>query len=67
MKKTDYEKEYRKSAITLARLYGIAETLNPWDYVENDKFIYKIEEWTEEFLLSDSKDILQFFESKIKH
>lgn len=65
MKKTDYEQEYRKAAITLSRLYGIAETLNPWDYVENDKFIYNIEKWTEEFLSSENADILKFFESKI--
>ena len=58
-------KRYLEAAITLSRLYGIAETLNPWDYVENDKFIYNIEKWTEEFLCSENVDILKFFESKI--
>lgn len=65
MNQNPEEKRYLEAAITLSRLYGIAETLNPWDYVENDKFIYKIEEWTEEFLLSNSSDILQFFEFKV--
>lgn len=65
MKKTDYEQEYRKAAITLARLYGIAETLNPWNYMENEVFIQTIDSWTQEFLSSENMDILKFFESKI--
>ena len=55
MNQNPEEKRYLEAAITLSRLYGIAETLNPWDYVENDKFIYNIE----------NVDILKFFESKI--
>lgn len=65
MNQNPEEKRYLEAAITLSRLYGIAETLNPWDYVENDKFIYNIEKWTEEFLSSENADILKFFESKI--
>ncbi len=30
--------KYIETAITFARLYGIAETLQPWEYLENDKF-----------------------------
>lgn len=66
MKKTDIEKEYNYITITLARLYGIAETLNPWEYKENQEFFHMIEEWTNEFLESDYQDILEFFESKIQ-
>lgn len=65
MEKTDYENEYRKAAITLARLYGIAETLNPWDYMKNDTFIQTIDSWVQEFLNSENADILKFFESKV--
>ncbi len=59
------EKKYLESAILFARLYGIAETLNPWAYVENEKFICMIREWTEEYLRMESEDILKFFDLKI--
>lgn len=58
-------KEYIGTAITLARMYGIAETLQPWDYLDNEKLIRKIESWTEEFLRTGNQDILKFFESRI--
>lgn len=57
--------KYIDTAITLARLYGIAETLNPWDFLENGKFLCKIKAWTEEFWHSDGEDIVAFFESKV--
>ncbi|MGI6019110.1 MAG: hypothetical protein ACOX8M_10010 [Marvinbryantia sp.] len=56
---------YTKIAVTLARLYGIAETLHPWEYLENEKFLLKIERWTDDFLKSDEQDVLQFFETKV--
>ena len=57
------DNKYLESAILLARLYGIAETLNPWVYLENEKFISLIKEWADEY---QSGDILKFFESKIE-
>ena len=30
--------KYIETAITLSRLYGIAETLHPWAYLENHRF-----------------------------
>ena len=30
--------KYLESAMLFARLYGIAETLNPWSYIDNEKF-----------------------------
>ena len=57
------DNKYLESAILLARLYGIAETLNPWVYLENEKFISLIKEWGDEY---QSGDILKFFESKIE-
>jgi hypothetical protein len=61
--KKDMDNKYLESAILLARLYGIAETLNPWVYLENEKFISLIKEWADEY---QSGDILKFFESKIE-
>ena len=59
--------KYLETAIILARMYGIAETLNPWDYLENEDFIAKITEWADEFMgMETTADILEFFESKIK-
>ena len=60
------DKKYLQTTIVLARMYGIAETLNPWDYLENEDFIAKITEWADEFMGMEAADILAFFESKIK-
>ena len=60
------DKKYLESAILFARLYGIAETLNPWENMENEKFLSMIQEWTEEFLSMESEDILKFFEQKTR-
>lgn len=64
IEKSMNNRKYIETAITLARMYGVAETLHPWDYLENEKFICKIEKWTEEFLKAENQDILKFFESK---
>ena len=61
--KKDMDNKYLESAILLARLYGIAETLNPWVYLENEKFISLIKEWADEY---QSGDILKFLKSKIE-
>ena len=60
------DNKYLESAILLARLYGIAETLKPWVYLENEKFISLIKEWADEFQSMENGDILKFFESKIE-
>ncbi len=60
------DRKYLETAVILARMYGIAETLNPWEHMENEKFIEKIREWTEEFLNLENADLLKFFESKVK-
>lgn len=64
-KKSELKENYVTTAITFARLYGIAETLHPWDYLKNEEFIQKIENWTEEFLSLENQDLLKFFEEKI--
>lgn len=67
MYKNTLPKDYTDTAITFARLYGIAETLCPWEYLDNDRFTDTIRAWTEKFLCMDNpqKDILKFFEMKI--
>ncbi len=57
-------RKYLETAVTLARMYGVAETLHPWEYLKNEKFIVKIEKWTEEFLSMENAELLKFFESK---
>ena len=58
--------KYLESAMLFARLYGIAETLNPWTNIDNETFIRMIKEWTDEFVNTGDNDILTFFESKIE-
>ena len=58
--------KYFESAILFSRLYGIAETLNPWTNIDNETFIRTIKEWTDEFVNTGDNDILTFFESKIE-
>lgn len=57
--------QFLRTAILLARMYGVAETLHPWDFLDNEKFISKIESWTEQFLSSGNQDIVKFFETRI--
>ena len=57
--------KYLESAMLFARLYGIAETLNPWSYIDNEKFTCIIKEWTDEFINVENGDVLKFFEWKI--
>ena len=59
------DKHYIETALILSRMYGVAETLRTWDYLDNETFICKIRDWTEEFLRTGGDDILAFFESKI--
>ncbi|MEH2944987.1 hypothetical protein VSQ32_19610 [Lachnospiraceae bacterium KK002] len=58
-------KKYLETAIILSRMYGVAETLHEWEYLDSEKFIIKINKWTEEFLSMESGDILKFFEAQL--
>lgn len=59
------DRKYLETAIILSRMYGVAETLHPWKYLENEKFIMKIDKWTEDFLSIENGDILTFFETQV--
>lgn len=54
-----------KAVAMLARMYGVGETLNDWECLENDRFIRLMEGWTAEFLGLENGDIVAFFEAKI--
>lgn len=60
--------QQRKSgiAICFARMYGIKETLEPLEFLENEAVIKIVCQWADEFLDSDarSSDLVQFFEKK---
>lgn len=58
--------DYMKIAITFARMYGVAEALEPFQSKPFDDFNTMIQEWTTEFLESNQEDVIQFFEDKIK-
>ena len=55
-----------QAAVTLARLYGIAETLHPWPYLENEPFFHKIENWVQEFCEGGGTVLLHFLEKKLR-
>ena len=68
-----------QAAVTLARLYGIAETLHPWPYLENEPFLSRVVSTfcvsvsyilrvhsQQEYFESDDTDLLHFFEQKIR-
>lgn len=57
--------QFIRTAILLSRMYGVAETLHPWDFLDNEKFITKIESWTEQFLSTQNQDIVAFFEMQV--
>lgn len=59
------DRKYVEIAVMLARMYGVGETLNEWEFLSNDKFLRMIGEWTEEFLGVENADIVTFFEAKI--
>ena len=59
------DRKYVEIAVMLARMYGVGETLNEWEFLSNDKFLRMTGEWTEEFLGVENADIVTFFESKI--
>ena len=59
------DKKHFEVGVTLGRMYGVAETLNPFDCLESKNFIIMMEEWTEEFLGLENADIVTYFESKI--
>ena len=63
MMRTIQEQSFLKTAVTLARMYGAAETLEPLPYRSQDEFFTMVCAWTDEFLKKG--DITNFFEEKL--
>lgn len=59
--------EYYRCAIELARMYGVAETLEERKFLPTAEFLPMIEQWSMEYVQSEETDILHFFERKIKN
>ena len=64
MNNHNLEHEKLETAVILARMYGVKETLEPLPCIPNEKIVTIIERWTEEYLDTGERDIAQFFESK---
>lgn len=60
------EHEKLKTAVILARMYGVKETLEPLPCISNEKMIDLITKWTEEYFDTAEEDIEQFFEGKFQ-
>lgn len=56
-------KQY-ETAICLARMYGVRETLEPFPFIENSVIVDTMLKWSEEYLSSGSDDLLRFFLDK---
>jgi len=64
------QKEWTDAAIILARMYGVAETLNPLPCRSQTEVVELITGWAAEYIefkeTDKETDILPFFERKIK-
>lgn len=59
--------EYYRCAIMLARMYGVAETLEERKFLPTYEFVQMMEQWAIEFIQSEEMDIIHFFEQKLKN
>lgn len=64
MNNLKYEK--LKTAVILARMYGVKETLEPLPCISNEKMVDLILKWTEEYFDTAEEDIEQFFEGRFQ-
>ena len=53
-------------ALQLARMYGVAETLNPVKHLDNIDFVTMMQKWSQEFVKSDEKDVVAYFEKRFQ-
>ena len=58
---------YLKTAVALARMYGVMETLEPLPNIPQDKIYEMICEWTEEYLETTDIDIVTFLHERTKY
>ena len=60
------EHEKLKTAVILARMYGVKGTLEPVPCISNEKMVDLILKWTEEYFDTAEEDIEQFFEGRFQ-
>ena len=53
-----------KMAIIFARMYGVKETLEALPYISHEEMIAMIIQRTDEYLNTNEKDIVRFFECR---
>lgn len=64
----NYNIEHKKleTAIIMARMYGVKETLEPLPCMSNEKMTDLILKWTEVYFDTGEEDIEQFFEGRFQ-
>ena len=60
------DQKLTETAVKLARMYGVAETLMPLAYASNEEVTEKILAWARVYQASDQTDLVRFFEEKMK-
>lgn len=66
MNDNNLEYEKLETAIILARMYGVKETLELLPCISNKKMIDQILRWTEEYFDTAEEDIERFFEGRFQ-
>lgn len=64
MNDNNLEHKKLRTAVILARMYGVKETLEPLPRMPNKEMVDLIIKWTEEYLDTEQEDIVRFFEYK---
>ena len=60
------DQKLTETAVKLARMYGVAETLTLLAYASNEEVTEKILAWAREYQASEQTDLVRFFEEKMK-
>ena len=60
------DQKLTETAVKLARMYGVAETLMPLAYASNEEVTEKILALAREYQASEQTDLVRFFEEKMK-
>lgn len=54
-----------ETAIILARMYGVKETLEPLPFVSTEDIVTMIVKWAEAYMNTGEDDIVSFFEDRV--
>ena len=64
--KRDKQVSFLHTALQLARMYGVAETLHPIPLLSMEEFFSLFKSWATEYETLSGLDLIIFFEGKIK-